>query len=52
MKNQEKIFRSLKFVDAIIVFSGTNTKNLIQTIKPDILVKGGDYKISNKLGMI
>ena len=32
------------------MFSEETPKNIIQIIKPDILVKGGDYKISNIVG--
>ena len=49
-KSRKILLGALKFVDAIIVFSEETPKNLIQIIKPDILVKGGDYKISNIVG--
>ena len=33
-----------------MVFNEKNPLNLIMNIKPDILAKGGDYKISNVVG--
>jgi rfaE bifunctional protein nucleotidyltransferase chain/domain len=41
---------SLIFVDAVILFSEENPINLIITLKPDVLAKGGDYKIKNIIG--
>ena len=38
------------FVDAIILFSEETPLNLITTIKPDILAKGGDYKVDTIVG--
>lgn len=36
---------SLNFVDAVIIFEENTPENLIKLIKPDVLVKWGDYKI-------
>jgi rfaE bifunctional protein nucleotidyltransferase chain/domain len=41
---------SLIFVDAVVLFSDENPINLIITLKPDVLAKGGDYKIKNIIG--
>ena len=41
---------ALNFVDAIIIFSEETPLNLIQTLNPNILAKGGDYKISTIVG--
>ncbi|MBU0672206.1 MAG: D-glycero-beta-D-manno-heptose-7-phosphate kinase, partial [Candidatus Margulisbacteria bacterium] len=41
-----EILASLEFVDYVTIFSETRPDNLIKIIKPDIHVKGGDYKIS------
>ena len=41
---------ALESVDFIIEFDEATPLDLIQTIKPDILVKGGDYKISEIVG--
>ena len=37
------ILRALEFVDATIVFDEDTPLDLINTIKPSVLVKGGDY---------
>jgi D-beta-D-heptose 7-phosphate kinase/D-beta-D-heptose 1-phosphate adenosyltransferase len=41
---------SLCITDAVILFKEDTPKNLIETIKPDVLVKGGDYKIEDIAG--
>lgn len=37
------VLRELKSVDEVIPFSDDTPLNLIRSIKPDIIVKGGDY---------
>ena len=37
------IMASLNFVDAVIVFEEETPFNLIKSIMPDVLIKGGDY---------
>ena len=44
------ILASFEFVDLIIFFAEDTPINLIQSIKPDILVKGGDYNPSEIVG--
>lgn len=44
------ILKSFPFVDYIVVFEDSTPLNIIKTIKPDILVKGGDYKWENIVG--
>lgn len=44
------VLDSLKAVDYVIYFSEETPFNLISTILPDVLVKGGDYKIENIVG--
>ncbi len=44
------ILASLVFVDFIVLFHEDTPENLIQAIKPDILVKGGDYNIADIVG--
>jgi len=36
---------SMFFVDAVVLFSEDTPLDLIKAIKPDVLVKGGDYEI-------
>ena len=44
------ILASLSFVDFVVVFEEDTPLNLIRAIAPDILVKGGDYKIEDVVG--
>jgi len=44
------LLAALDFVDAIILFSEETPLNLITNLNPDILAKGGDYKISTIVG--
>ena len=44
------VLAALSFVDYIILFEEDTPKNLIEQVKPDILVKGGDYQIANIVG--
>ena len=41
---------ALKMVDFVVSFDEDTPLNLIQTIKPDVLVKGSDYKESEVVG--
>lgn len=45
-----EILAALKAVDHTILFSEETPLNLIKHIKPDILVKGGDWKIEQIVG--
>ncbi len=50
-----ELFRSqmlshLQIVDAVVVFEEDTPSELIRLIKPDILVKGGDYNASDVVG--
>jgi rfaE bifunctional protein nucleotidyltransferase chain/domain len=44
------ILASLRFVDGVILFNETTPYNLIEEIKPDLLVKGSDYLINDIVG--
>jgi len=44
------IISSLSSVDYVIIFSESTPINLIQELKPDILVKGADYKPEDIVG--
>lgn len=44
------ILAALAVVDAVILFSEPTPLELILAIKPDVLVKGGDYKIEDIAG--
>jgi len=44
------VLASLRFVDAVILFDEDTPYNLINEVKPDILVKGSDYKTKEIVG--
>lgn len=41
---------SMFFIDAVVVFNEDTPLDLINTVIPDVLVKGGDYNIENIVG--
>jgi len=45
-----QLLASLFFVDAVILFEEETPLQLINIIKPDILVKGADYTVDNIVG--
>jgi len=45
-----EVLGALAFVDYIIVFEEETPLNLITRLEPDILVKGGDYKVEDIVG--
>ena len=44
------ILASLFFVDAVILFNEETPIELIKTIRPHVLVKGGDYAVNQVVG--
>ena len=44
------LLASLTMVDAVVLFSEDTPINLIKAVKPDFLVKGGDYKLEDIVG--
>ena len=44
------LLASLQFIDAIVLFSEATPYQLIECILPDILAKGGDYKVEEITG--
>jgi D-beta-D-heptose 7-phosphate kinase/D-beta-D-heptose 1-phosphate adenosyltransferase len=44
------ILASLIMVDAVVIFDEDTPLELIKSIKPDVLVKGGDYTIETIVG--
>lgn len=49
-KSRCLILASLFFVDYVVLFDEDTPYNLIKTIKPNILVKGADYKKEDIVG--
>lgn len=44
------IMAALACTDLVVLFSDDTPYNLIKAIKPDVLVKGGDYKVQDIVG--
>jgi len=42
-----EMLAALEMIDYLILFSEINCKNLLQEIRPQIYVKGGDYRIED-----
>tara|TARA_B100001758_G_scaffold105218_1_gene90157 strand:- start:76735 stop:77226 length:492 start_codon:yes stop_codon:yes gene_type:complete len=49
-KSRALLLASLSFVDAVILFSEDTPINLIRTLCPNVLAKGGDYEINTIVG--
>lgn len=49
-KNRLLLMASLAFVDAVVLFEEDTPYDVIQTIRPDILVKGGDWQPEQIVG--
>ncbi|HDT15226.1 MAG TPA: D-glycero-beta-D-manno-heptose 1-phosphate adenylyltransferase, partial [Firmicutes bacterium] len=49
-KERAELLASFYFVDAVTVFYEENPYNIIKEIKPDVLVKGGDWEIKDIIG--
>ena len=50
LSSRIKMLASLACVDLVISFNEISPENIIKKISPDILVKGGDYKVNNIIG--
>ncbi len=44
------LLAALVFVDMVVIFEEDTPLNLIQTIQPQVLVKGGDYSLEQIVG--
>lgn len=49
-ESRKLLLESLRFVDEVIIFEEETPELLIEKIRPDILVKGGDYSIDQIVG--
>jgi D-beta-D-heptose 7-phosphate kinase/D-beta-D-heptose 1-phosphate adenosyltransferase len=50
LNNRVELLESLSCVDEVISFNEDTPYNLINTIKPDVIVKGGDYNPKDVVG--
>lgn len=52
--NKEKyrkiVLESIRYIDAVIIFNEETPETLLSKVKPDILVKGGDYTFERIIG--
>lgn len=48
--DRAKILSALRAVDAVVIFNEETPEKLIHIIRPDVLVKGGDWKIESIVG--
>ena len=44
------LISQLKCVDAVAIFNETTPQNLISALLPDVLIKGGDWKLEEIIG--
>jgi D-glycero-beta-D-manno-heptose 1-phosphate adenylyltransferase len=49
-EDRKKVLLALKSVDEVIIFNEEDPLELVKQIKPDVIVKGGDWKIENMIG--
>jgi D-beta-D-heptose 7-phosphate kinase/D-beta-D-heptose 1-phosphate adenosyltransferase len=45
-----RVMSALAAVDAVVLFDEDTPLELIEALKPDVLVKGGDYKVETVVG--
>ncbi len=50
LRDRLRVLAGLESVDAVISFSGDTPLTLIKKIKPDVLVKGGDWSVDLIVG--
>lgn len=49
-RSRAMLLSSLRFVDAVVLFDQDTPYDLIKLVKPDVLVKGSDYKAEDIVG--
>lgn len=49
-QDRKFVLENLKSVDAVFIFNEDTPYNLISSTEPDILVKGGDWKVEEIVG--
>ena len=49
-KSRSNLIAALSFVDAVSIFDELTPEHLIKTIRPDVIVKGGDYLKKDIIG--
>ncbi|MCS7233100.1 MAG: bifunctional D-glycero-beta-D-manno-heptose-7-phosphate kinase/D-glycero-beta-D-manno-heptose 1-phosphate adenylyltransferase HldE [Synergistetes bacterium] len=49
-EDRARMLAALEFVDCVVIFDEDTPEKLISLIRPDVLVKGGDYKVEEVVG--
>ncbi len=49
-KDRALLLSALEMVDYVVIFEEDTPYEILSKIKPDVLVKGGDYKVENVVG--
>jgi D-beta-D-heptose 7-phosphate kinase/D-beta-D-heptose 1-phosphate adenosyltransferase len=49
-RDRAYVLSALSFIDHIVIFDDATPERLIKKLKPDVLVKGGDWKIRDIVG--
>ena len=49
-EDRKKVLESLRFVDKVVIFEEDTPYSVIKSLKPDIIVKGGDYTEEQVVG--
>jgi UDP-2-acetamido-3-amino-2,3-dideoxy-glucuronate N-acetyltransferase len=49
-KERKFALESIQYVDEVVVFSEPTPEKVIETLRPDIIVKGGDYRPEDVVG--
>ena len=48
--SRKLLLESIRFVDEVIIFEEETPERLLSLIRPDVLVKGGDYSLDSIIG--
>jgi D-beta-D-heptose 7-phosphate kinase/D-beta-D-heptose 1-phosphate adenosyltransferase len=49
-RERARVMAALAAVDAVVLFEEDTPLELIRAVKPDVLVKGGDYSVDTVVG--
>ena len=50
-KERAELLANLELIDYVVIFTEETPENLIRAIRPDVLVKGADYKLRQIVGL-
>lgn len=49
-EDRKRVLEALEYVDEVIIFDEERPYNLVKELRPDEIVKGGDYKVKDIAG--